>query len=232
MLTQTIPAYLYTQYADDQDLQAFVQAINNLQQQYVDLFNSLNLPIYTGDAISGDLLDWVAEGLYGIPRQPLPSGSSHAIGPIATIPFGKYPFGMYKLLGPANYYVTNDDVFKRIITWHFFKGDGKVFNIRWLKRRIMRFLNGVNGTDYNIDQTYQVSVTFGTGNQVNIRILSGFTKYINGAIGTYAFGTQAFGRANLQIQHLTPIQLAPILKSAIQAGVLELPFQYTYIVTV
>ena len=44
---------------------------------------------------------------------------------------------------------VTDDVFKRILTWHFYKGDGKNFSVRWLKRRIWRFLQGANGTDFD-----------------------------------------------------------------------------------
>jgi hypothetical protein len=232
MLTQTIPSYLYQEYSDDEDLQAFVASFNGLAQQYVDFFNQINLPVYTSSLIVGALLDWVAEGLYGIIRQPLPSGTNRAQGPIGTFAFGTLPFGKYKLIGPATYYATSDDVFKRIITWHFYKGDGKVFNIRWLKRRIMRFLNGANGTDYNIDQTYQVSVSFGVGNQVNIRILPTVDTFISGSIGSIPFGTMAFGTSKLKITQLTPLQFAPVLQSAIESGAVELPFQYTYVVTV
>lgn len=232
MLTQTIPSYLYNQYADDLDLQALVASFNALAQQYVRFFSEIGLPIYTEPVISGALLDWVAQGLYGITRQPLPSGTNRSIGMIGTIAFGIFPFGKYKLIGPANYYATSDDAFKRIITWHYFKGDGKVFNVRWLKRRIARFLNGVNGTDYTIDQTYQIGVSFGIGNQVNIRILSGIAKFLGGSIGSNAFGTMPFGISKLKITQLTPIQFAPILQSAIESGALELPFQYQYVVSI
>lgn len=138
-----------------------------------------------------------------------------------------------RFVAPETFYATTDDVFKRIITWHFYKGDGKVFTIRWLKRRIMRFLEGTNGTAPNIDQTYQVSVSFGVGNQVNITILSGIRTFLSGAIfNGFAMNTQAFNAIQTSFVPLTNFALAPVLKAAIEAGACELPFQYTYVVSI
>lgn len=190
-------SYLYQQYNDDEDLQAFVDAFNEIAQAYVDWFNALNLPNYTADPVSGALLDWVALGLYGIARPSLPAGRSHAEGPFNSFEINGVPFNYYADLGGSQFYATSDDTFRRIITWLFFKGDGKVFNVRWLKRRIARFLAGVNGVDFGVADTYGISVTFDPGNQVSIHV----------------------------------DDYAPILKEAIDAGVLELPFQFNYVVT-
>lgn len=197
-LTQTIPSYLYMQYADDEDLQAFIRAFNELAQQYVTWFASIGLPVYTGDLITGDLLDWVARGLYGVSRPALSSGDVENVGPFNTMELNSYPFNDYEVLGDDSFQPTDDDNFKRIITWLFFKGDGTVFNVRWLKRRIARFLNGVNGVNYNVDQTYNISVTFTGGNNITI----------------------------------TVDDYAPILKEAIDAGVLQLPFQYNWTIDI
>jgi hypothetical protein len=62
----------------------------------------------------------------------------------------------------------SDDILKRTLTWLFYKGDGKYFNVVWLKRRVMRFLEGINGTDQGTATTYQVSVSFGAGYKVTI----------------------------------------------------------------
>ena len=146
------------------------------------------------------MLDWVAQGLYGMLRPSLPSGFSRTIGPFNTYEFNEFPFDASEVTDPGPAYLTTDDIFKRILTWHLYKGDGKVFNIRWLKRRIMRFLYGVNGTAPNIDQTYPISVEFGADNSVTITIQQGSQS----------------------------IPDAGILQSAIDSGVLELPFQYTF----
>ena len=77
-LQQIIPAYLYQEYQDDPDLQAFWAAYNTLAQQYVNWFLQIGLPIYTGPLIVGPLLDWIAQGLYGIARPTPRSGLSRA----------------------------------------------------------------------------------------------------------------------------------------------------------
>ncbi len=204
MLTQTIPSYLFVQYADDPDLQAFITAFKMLAQEYVDWFNSISLPVYTGPLLTGDLLDWVAAGLYGIKRPAL----------VGTT-------------------LVDDDVFKRVISWHFFKGDGRVFNVRWLKRRIQRFLNGMNGTDPGVNQTYQISVLFEAPNIVNINISQGVAYITGGALfNTNQFNTAQFNEMSLIIIHFSDTTLAPELKSAILGGVVELPFQYLYNVSI
>jgi hypothetical protein len=234
MLTQTIPSYLYTEYNDDEDLAAFVASFNQLSQQYVDLFNQIGLPVYTGSPISGALLDWVAEGIYGMTRPSLPgAGTNRVSGPFNTYTLNHIAFNKRTVVAPSNYYATTDDIFKRIITWNFYKGDGQVFNIRWLKRRVMRFLLGTNGTDPGVTQTYQVSVTFGANYTVNINIKSHAATLLSGALfNKNRFARMAFNGFKVQVNQLTPLPNASVLAAAIQAGVLNLPFQFTYVVNV
>jgi hypothetical protein len=200
MRTNIIPSYLYQEYYDDEDLQAFILAYNTLAQEYLDWFNNLDLPIYTKQ--TGATLDWVALGLYGLIRPTLPLGDYKRYGSYDTVPYDTLAYDAEKIVPPPSYYLTTDDIFKRIITWNFYKGDGYHFNITWLKRRIQRFLQGTNGFLPILTDTYQISVTFGSGNTVNIDIATG---------------------------GLT--QFAAIMESAINAGALELPFQYNYNVT-
>src|ERR1700761_9570926 len=101
---------------------------------------------------------------------------------------------------------TTDEIYKRIITWFFFKGDGQYFSIPWLKRRIMRFLIGTNGAAPNIDNTYPVSVVF-NGSVVTITITL----------------TDAFG---------IPLSVAQLLQLAINAGAVCMPFQLTEVVVI
>ena len=169
-LTKVLKSYLYVQYNDDDDLQAFVSSQNSLTQSYVDWFNTINLPIYTGAVISGDLLDWVAEGIYGIQRPALPTYGVPALGAYNTSVYNNLPYN--SSIPPVNqtYYQTSDDTFKRVMTWQLYKGDGKTFNVRWMKRRIYRFLYGLNGTDPKIDQTYNISISFSGPNVAVISI--------------------------------------------------------------
>ena len=232
-LQQIIPAYLYQEYQDDPDLQAFWAAYNTLAQQYVNWFLQIGLPIYTGPLIVGPLLDWIAQGLYGIARPTLFSGKTKDIGPLNTWPLNSIAFNARKIVGPQTYYVTTDDIFKRVITWLVFRGDGKVFNIRWLKRRVMRFLNGVNGTSYAIDNTYQVSVSFGVDGEVTIRLIGGLRKVTGGALfNRFALNTTAFNAIRTSFTPYAPLANALTFQEAVDAGVLELPFQFDFTVIV
>jgi len=229
-LTQTIPSYLYQQYTDDDDLQSFVNSYNKITQNYVDTFNDLNLPIYTSATISGLLLDWVATGLYGLRRPALYSGQTQNIGAFNSFMFNQIAFNEYDIIYPTDAIATNDDIYKRILTWFFFKGDGKVFNVRWLKRRIMRFLFGENGTNPLINQTYQVSVTFGTLGEVTIRLVTTNSVVTGGEIFNECMFNDpyTFNQANAAIVSLSPLPNAVTFKEAVDTAVLELPFQFTY----
>jgi hypothetical protein len=159
-IQSTIPAYLYVQYQNDDNVAAFFTAYNQFTQAYINWFNELNLPIYTDDPVASTLLDWVAEGIYGISRPGLPSSfGSPSVGAVNTSVVNQITFNGFRAGRPSNYTATNDDTFRRIITWAFYKGDGKVFTPTWLKRRINRFLNGFNGTDVTNDTQYNISVT-------------------------------------------------------------------------
>ena len=204
-LTQIIPAFVYKQYEDDDNIQAFNSSFNTLAQNYLSWFVDINLPIYTG--LSGSLLDWVAQGLYGISRPALPYGSTNAIGLINTWKVNTILVNSYAVSGGISLFTTTDDIFKRIITWFFFKGDGQVYSITWLKRRIMRFLIGVNGVSPNIDRTYPISV-----------VCSG-----NGEIAITITLTNEAGIALLSAQ---------IFQAALASGAISLPFQYSFSVTV
>ena len=230
---KTIPSYLYTLYQDDDDLQAFVAEYNTLTQGYVDWFNQVDLPIYTGPLIVGYFLDWVSMGLYGYVR---PAG-------------------------------TMDDVLKRSLTWHFYKGDGRYFDVRWLKRRVMRFLEGVDGTDQGTASTYDVSVVFAAGYSVTIdaqrvnitgAIYHGGERvrqtFPNGVTVTrddykapFLYGNTCYnGNPPTIVQNPTTVPVnnqwnitltasftsGPDLKAGIDAKQLELPFQLLFTVTV
>ncbi len=194
-----IPAYLYQQYADDDDVGAFVTAYNNMAQTYLDWMRNINLPVYTGRQINGALLDWVASGLYGISRPTLSFTQTTGQGAFDTYPLGFLPFDGAGANNATTLYTVTDDIFKRIITWSFYKGDGNVFSVRWLKRRVARFLAGVNGTDYG-GPTYQISVAFVGSKTINITISGG----------------------------AIPTTYAPVFQAALLSGILPMPFQYAY----
>lgn len=232
-LANTIKSYLYLEYRNDQDCQAFVDAYNQMTQGYIDWFTSIGLPIYTGDAISGPLLDWVAAGLYGFIRPTLATGTTKSIGPFDTWAYNTIAFNKRRVVGGGPSYVTNDDIFKRIITWNFYKGDGKDFTVRWLKRRVMRFLTGVNGTAPPVPVTYQVSVTFAVGNRVVIDIVSGLRRPTGGALfDRFAFNTTPYNQFKSEFITFGSILNAAVLAQAVAAGVLQLPFQFNFVVQI
>lgn len=198
-LQKVIASYLYVEYQDDDSLQAFVSSFNSMAQDYLDTFNRLNLPVYTQGNIAGSLLDWVANGIYGKIRPGLPTFGKAAQGTFNSYQYNTLKYNQYIPSVGQTFYETSDDTFKRVITWLFYKGDGKIFNINWLKRRIVRFLKGINGSDADTGTTYSVSVTF---------------------TGSYA--------ATISIPNNSE---GVIFKAAVLGGAIELPFQYTWTVT-
>lgn len=230
-LTKSLPQYLYQQYNDDEDLAAFVSAFNQIVQEYMDWLTTINLPVYTG--LNSEMLDFVMEYLYGILRPVLPYGVSKSIGPLNTATMNSIPLNGYSLQGPDQYFLTTDDTYKRIGTWYQWKGDGKQFNIRWIKRRIKRFLTGMDGGPGDTDQTYDISITFGVDGEININLqsirrTSKFGALMNVGVMN-GFALNEFDTTAVSIP-ISP--LVPIFKAAVDAGVLKFPFQLKPIVNI
>jgi hypothetical protein len=200
-LQNTIKSYLYQQYGDDDAVSAFVQAYNIWAQNYLDTANGLTLPDYTQDPVSYGLLDWVAQGLYGFTRPVLPTLS------------------------------VDDDIFRRVITWHFFKGDGLVFNIWWLKRRVWRFLMGTDGKNFNIDQTYRVSIITSVAGSVAIKIINDIFTFTGGSgYALFGYNEKAYNQIDGYVTNYSTIPEANVLQQAMQSGILETPFQFNFTV--
>ena len=233
-IKKIIRSYLYAQYQDDDDLQSFVAAYNQLAQEYLDWVNSLNLPIYTQESISGLLLDWVAAGIYGMSRPVLSIGDTVSKGPLDTYTFDSLAFDARKVTTQVQFLTTTDDIFRRIITWHLQKSYGKYLTVRWLKRRIMQFLTGANGVPASVDQTYRISVVFGEGGTVYITLLKYRTMVRRSAtFDSWTYDSITFDYEELEIIDLGPqFALAQAFKEAVADGVLEIPFQVTPVVAV
>ena len=161
MQTQTIKQYLYQQYQDDLDLQAFVDAFNSIAQTYIDWANTIGLPIYTG--LSGALLDWVGSGIYGT-RRPIIGAPSGAV--YNTFAYNTQNYGT----GAISTILASDDAYKRVLTWKLYRGDGFYVTIPWLKRRLKRFIVGRNGAAPDITETNEISILLGANNILNIVI--------------------------------------------------------------
>ena len=159
--TDIIKSYPYVQFADDENITAWFDAYNTYAQQYLDWFNNTPLAVYTRSEISGALLDWVANGVYGCYRTPIAFGNSRSIGPLNTYTPNYIPFNQGKKLSDVTSFTMTDDIFKRVITWNFYKGDGVQISIPWLKKRIARF-TGLNFMD--------ISVTVGAYKSVMVKV--------------------------------------------------------------
>jgi hypothetical protein len=210
-LQKTINSYVYQEYADDDDVQAFVIAYNGMTQSYLDWFNNVGLPYYPG--LTGDLLNWVGLGLYGLPRTALQASSTSASGMLNTVPLNQHGFPLNTFVpGSTSFFQLTDDVYQRILTWDLYKGDGKRFCMRWLKRRIMRFLLGANGIDPQPQNSY-----VGCEN----------TQAVSAKVISNALTVQI---SQSKISSL-PVVLMPgilqIFQEAFQGQALELPAQFS-----
>lgn len=158
-LQSIIPSYLYREYADDANLAAFVAAHNALAQVYLDWFNQTPLALYTNPNIAGPLLDWVGQGLYDIARPILiTSATSITQTPYDSVPYDTAAYDGNIVTGSGVYARASDDIYKRVLTWNLYRGDGPQFTLGWLKNRIARFLFGTGGSDVTA-QNFQPSVT-------------------------------------------------------------------------
>lgn len=194
-LTDVIPSYVYVEYADDDDIQALFEAQTDYAQGFLNWFITANLPIYTGGIVSGALLDWVGQGLYGIMRPSITTGTVTSIDATNQYWSNQIPTNARKTFSDQALQTVNDDIYRRVITWNYFKGDGFVFNVEWLKRRVFRFLFGPNGISPTIDQTSVVSVSVAA---------SVFTVVVTGsdpALGTLLNSLIASGACNTPFQN-------------------------------
>lgn len=229
-IVSTIKSYVYREYADDDNIAAFFGSYNALSQGNLDAINSYQLPIYLNQ--TGTLLSWAASSIYGVFRPSLSSGGPRSVGPINTFEFNAEEFNSLSRVNSSTNFIADDLTYQRIVQWNTFKGDGYQFSIRWLKRRVERFLRGAIFPD----QTYEVSVTFPTPYHVLITVSESNRRVSGGAF----FGTGgAFGSVGMTYAGITtvpsthtPTALASALKAAVNSGILRLPFQYTFTVQI
>lgn len=149
-LQKTIPQYLYWEYSDDENLRAFVDAYNSITQGYVDWFNSSPLGLYTAPAINGPLLDWIGQGVYGISRPVLSTQTTSTRAGYNSAAHNTVPYDYLSFSSSGTAQLASDDIYKRLLTWNLYSGDGQMFTVGWLKNRVNRFLNGANGSDYPV----------------------------------------------------------------------------------
>lgn len=176
-----IPQYLYQQYSDDDNLQAFVASFNATAQTYLDWFNQTPLGVYVNASISGPLLDWLATSIYGYARPSLntPPVRGPYYGGVGYAITGAQSISRIERTasGGTSRAVT-DDYYKRALTWHLYAGDGKQMSLAWMKKRIARFLYGQNGVDISVDMLQNVGITFPATSTLMITIPAGASSTI------------------------------------------------------
>lgn len=233
MLEDIIRAYLYTQYSDDENLQAFVDSYNTLAGEIYSWMKGANLPVFTGGYNSGDQLKWIAYGIYGVkPPVLASSGSQQISGPYNAMSFNQLPFNGRVVKRHSEQVVASDDLFKRIMTWNFYKGDDFHFTIPWLKRRIIRFLTGVDGTDVVNDQHWSISVLFSSSG-ASISIVKGYRKLTDSSLyNGYAFNTRAYNQKTSVLIKSDDYEYAELFKQAFDSGLLHMPFYQPVTVTI
>lgn len=195
-----LPAYPYLEYSDDDNIQGFFSALNGLQQGYLDWFNQTPLAVYTASGISGPLLDWCATGIYGISRPVLSTQSGTNIGAWNSYAWNTLPWDGARITTSGTVTVATDDIYKRVLTWHLYRGDGNVPSIPWLRRRVARFIYGAGGTDISVDVLPNIQISQPSAHALTITVPAG-------------------PNGNLFAQ-------------CVDNGVLALPFQMTFTVTV
>lgn len=162
-LQDVIPAYIYQQYSDDENIQAFATAYNQVARGYLEWFNTTPLAIYVssseyGTGMSAPLLDWCATGIYGIPRPFLSSIKTAFLAGLNSTAINTRDLNGNIYLQSGTSTPASDDVYKRVLTWWLYLGDGHIFSVPWLRRRVARFLYGTNGGDINFDDVQNVRI--------------------------------------------------------------------------
>ena len=219
-LPNVIPAYVYDQYSDDENLQGFFEVLNAMCQGYLDWFNQTPLPLYTNPNINGPLLDWVGNSLYNIPRPVISDVQQVVKGAMATVPLTALPIAGFQISESGTSAIATDDVYKRVLTWFMYRGDGMQMSVEWLRRRIARFIYGINGTDLtDVGLISTVSLS-----QVN--------SQSGGVMGNGVMGLMVMGLAFSKVLHkgianLPSYPMSSVLQELVNTGVIPLPFQVT-----
>lgn len=164
-----------------------------------------------GTTQTGGLLDWVGQGLYGMPRPVLSQTSYTLRGGFNTQAFNTGPLGAFVRVARGVHYTVNDDIYKRCLTWNFFKADGLQFTARWLKRRVARFLQGVNGVNIGTDDTSYISVQYGYTGTAPRYVTLHQKAAARGPVGMTAFNTLPFNSMVLRAVTVPQAVQVPVL---------------------
>ncbi|OYV52109.1 MAG: hypothetical protein B7X10_00255 [Burkholderiales bacterium 21-58-4] len=193
-LQTVLPAYLYEQYSADDNISAFFTSYTELAQGYLEWFNQTPLAVYTSNGISGSLLDWTATGIYGISRPVLSSLQTMFVAGVNAYAVNTVAVNGNVFYQSGSATLADDDIYKRVLTWWLYRGDGKQLSSEWIRRRVARALFGANGADVSYDDFAQVSVVSQNINAPAAPVLSSVSG------GTLA-GTTYYAR----VTYVTPV---------------------------
>ena len=226
-------SYLYAQYSDDEYVQAFVDEFNAIAQGYLDWFNATPLSVYTDSSISGALLDWIAQGVYGITRPSISSETTTEYGEWNTAPWNTVPFNGFVIDISGGIQVASDDVFKRLMTWILYRGDGVRMTMQWLRRRVTRFIYGTGGTDIDLGLLQNISIAAAAGAGATSNIIAGTNSAATNSMATNSAKPKS-GSAGASIYNIT-IPNLPASQSflaLVKAGMIPMPMQFDFEVTI
>jgi hypothetical protein len=234
--TPTNPPYLYAVFRKYQQVSATMKALNVEIQRIYDSLNLLTLPIYTN--WTGEALDFIAQNLYGFSRPWVRSGTVTPY--LSTVPdapvIDTLPPDAFKQGVSATVTLLNDDYFKRLLMWHLYRGDGDAFNIQWLKRRVMRFIQ--DDMFSHVNGIHQVSISLSKRRKAPSIGMADYTPLDVCPPDAY-FNTDnqvidSFNNWHIKITTYSPQELdrAIMLKWLIMDNLLEIPLQNTYTIEV
>ena len=221
-------AYPFQEYSDDPNIVAFFTAYNQLAQGYLDWANQTPLSVYTSPAISGPLLDWIGQGIYGVTRPVFASIGKRFRAGLNSLPLNTVALNGNRTINLGTSGITSDDYYKRVLTWTLYLGNGRRFTIPSLRLRVARFLYGANGTDVSLSQAQNVSIT-----------LQGF-KRVRGALNSHGLNLCALNGhvpgppnpAGQMIITVPPGTSSRLFSQAFEQGVLAFPFQINAFVVI
>ena len=224
---QAVPrCYVYDQYSDDANIQAFADAYTAIMQGYLDWFNSTPLGAYTNPNIAGPLLDWTATGIYGVARPVISTLTRTTRGAFGSRSYGASPYGVFQVTSVGTAQVANDDYYKRTLTWTLYQGDADNIDITWLKKRIARFLYGANGADVDVGMANNISIM-----PMMMVPDAGYGRRAYGKKPAYG---KMFMRQVLAIRlyiTIPNIPAAQIFIDFVNQGILPMPIQITWVIT-
>lgn len=226
LVDKILPAYPFIQYRDDENIVAFFDAYNELAQEYLTVFNKLNLGFWPSEIINAEFLDWIALGIYGVKREriieidypppqkieedPIQADEFKTAGVYDSIEYNVIAYNEFKEKATLTTEYMSDDFFRRILLWNFFKDDRFQFSIPWLKNRIARFFKAKRSDPFNTEDCYNLSY---------------YSVQVNKGTFTITIDKQAYTDSEGEHE-----DLFKFFKLCAETRIINIPFQYTYIV--